>query len=179
MDLFEMEFTMKFLFKAWILLWLFTAEQPSFSSGISASLYGGYNHMSSDEKTLQLPDETDRLVPTRGGDGFIGGVGLGYRFEPHSSFINAITVGPEVFLFNTHRRGPVWQFQDPTFANYNYSIKVNTARVMLDGWLDFQPWFWGINPVIGAGLGAAQVKTQYHEPIIDLFTRWVLEYEKH
>jgi opacity protein-like surface antigen len=140
----------------------------SFSSQISASFYGGYNHAVTDENTLQLPAETDRLLSTNGRDGFVGGVGLGYVLNHFPSFINSITLGPELFLFNTNTKGDVWQFQDPAFSNYNYSIRIKTTRIMLDGWLDFKPVFWGISPLIGVGMGGANIKTQYSDQVSTL-----------
>ncbi len=156
------------LLKTCLGLSLLTFSLPSFSSGFSAALYGGYNHMSTNEDRLQLPVEKDTLYSTDGGNGFVGGIGVGYAMDQFSSFIKRITVGPEVFYFSEQRKGDVWQFQNSALANYNYSIKIKSARIMLDGWLDLNPLVWEISPLLGAGIGGANIKTSYADQLSTL-----------
>jgi len=139
------------------------------TGNLQASLYGGYNYLSiGGNRLLRLPIETDTLLTPSANNSFIGGIGAGYRISNHSNilpYIKAITIGPDLIFFNKSVHGNVLQLQDPQFPNYDYTLKLKTARLMLDGWLDGSPLCFDMVPFIGGGVGVANIKTSYYDVV--------------
>ncbi|VVC74951.1 hypothetical protein AQUSIP_02250 [Aquicella siphonis] len=133
------------------------------------TLYGGYNHSETSVSDLVIsPLETDSLHNSNGGNDFLGGAGVAYQQmltddEDNGTIFRDVSLGLNFFMFNNSSSDEVYQFKDPQFDNFNYQLKLETSRLMLDGQLDFQPLWQDVIPFVEASVGVARVVAKYNE----------------
>ena len=91
---------------------------------------------------------------------FTWGVGGAYRFlaadlPPKLNLLHDITLGVDYFYFQSKPDGDVWQFQQPSYDNYRYTMPVTSSRVMFDSEWTLNPFGSYISPFIEGGIGMA------------------------
>lgn len=131
------------------------------TSGFQVNAYLGGTTTVTSPGNLNLFGETDSLMPNqRQQTDFTWGLGGAYRFlaadlPSKLNLLHDITLGIDYFYFQSNPEGNVWQFQQPTYDNYRYTMPVTSSRFMLDSeWTmnSFGPY---ISPFIEGGIGMA------------------------
>ncbi|MFN7096951.1 MAG: outer membrane beta-barrel protein [Gammaproteobacteria bacterium] len=136
------------------------------TSGIQINIYAGWSNTTTHHSNITVDQyETDSL---HGGDNsteFTPGGGVSYQFvlNPNGGIIHAFDVGLDFFNDNYDRTGQVYYYQLPQDNNYHYKANLNSARLLLNGELDFHPLWHGLTLFAEGGVGGAYNKVQYGE----------------
>ncbi len=137
------------------------------------NLYGGISYPNvSSSGIIIASDERDTLHSTSSGSDVIGGLGLSYNYvlppdlvqKFHHALYDA-SLGLDLFVFNTTDSGETYLFGQADLADYRYRLKLQTARLMLDGTVGLHPFWQDIIPFITAGLGVARINATYAENV--------------
>lgn len=101
---------------------------------------GGWANLDISRTSIQVTrDEIDVLAHRNDNwDTGIVQLGAGYvaPFMDGSNFFHTFRVQLNDYYTSDSFNGPVYRFGDPSFADYNYKMKVQSNRVMLDGLMD-------------------------------------------
>lgn len=143
----------------------------SFADGLEFSAYaGGIGTSTHKSHLVQDPFNNSPLTGHNDSTAFTPGVGLAYSFRPpipHDSndffFFDTISLGLDAYQFKTSRSGLVIVNGDPNFANYDYSMDIHSARLMLDGQINSNPFWYGLVVFAEAGAGIAWNRLDYND----------------
>ncbi len=112
------------------------------SSGFQVNGYLGGTTTSRSSSLLKLVDETDTLTRNRRQEtDFTWGIGAAYRFLSEalpmkSDLIHDVTLGLDYFYFQNQQKGRVWQFQQPAYDNYAYTVPLTSSRLTANSVLE-------------------------------------------
>ena len=86
------------------------------------------------------------------------GAGLAYRFlvppaTTSANVLHDLSLGWDLYTFQTGQEGPNWLTQFPRFNEYTYSTTITSLRFIVDSEWTFKPLFHYIFPFVEGGLG--------------------------
>jgi opacity protein-like surface antigen len=139
-------------------------------SGFLVSAFAGVSDLSLDHGDLVLsPFETDKLDGNQNNSEFTPAIGFAYNFMlvpddvREGYLLQSISVGMNLYYFQTDLKGDVLQFGDPIFNNYSYKMDVTSGRLMIDSEWNFKR-LWGGVVIFGqAGIGYARNTVKYQD----------------
>lgn len=136
------------------------------------SAYVGPNWSNVSPSGINLVNETDTFNSLTHPTDVTWGFGAAYRWlSPNTYFFNLhdVSLGMDFVYFQTKQQGMIWQYNDPTFANYNYNLPITSWRFMVNSEETFQalplrfPHQTEIYPFINVGIGGASNEMSYND----------------
>lgn len=145
--------------------------------GFQVSGYLGGTTSSISPSLLTLVGEIDTLARNHSQDtDFTWGVGAAYRFlapelPMKSDLIHDVTLGLDYFYFQSNQMGSVWQFQQPEYDNYAYTMPLTSSRLTANTEWTLKPIHAFLMPFVEGGIGFAYNTLSYSDtplaPIVD------------
>lgn len=138
------------------------------NSGLQVSIYVGATETAISPGDLQFSGENDSLIPNHLNVwGVSWGLGLAYRFVQPScapyNLLHDITLGLDYFYLQGQQNGQVWQFENPSMYNFNYTLPLHSSRLLVDSEWTFHPIGTRTFPFIEGGMGFTANRTNYYD----------------
>lgn len=135
--------------------------------GVQLSLYGGGVDVAIKKTEIDIsPFETDTVTKGHHHTSFTPAAGIAYNYviAPNSQpILDSVTLALNYYYISTTHKGDVYQFENPLFDNFDYSMQLKSSRLMFDTEWNFQTVWGGIVIFGEAGAGAARNKVEYHD----------------
>ncbi len=139
------------------------------NSGYQVNGYLGGTTTSIYPSLLKLVGETDTLTRNRSQEtDFTWGIGAAYRFLSEalpmkSDLIHDVTLGLDYFYFQSQQKGRVWEFQQPAYDNYAYTLPLTSSRLTANTEWALKPIHSFLMPFVEGGIGCAYNTLSYSD----------------
>jgi hypothetical protein len=171
---------MSYRFKAVFIISLLSASLSAMAdintSGYQLSAYAGATRSTIDSSATHAQYTiVSPSTPYNQRTDFSWGAGLAYRFlipptQKSTQLLHDISLGWDIYTFQTGQDGPTWLNQPAALNQYAYNTTITSLRYIVDSEWTFKPIFHRLFPFIEGGLGFSYNRLAYTPDTDDGYT---------